>query len=189
MGLFDLFRKDEVTGTKVLVCALDARFNPLMEADGRVYKRFYPATATQLLSGIPELNEAIFRRYDVVHLLCEVSSEGVIAACSGATIAGKQLIQTCCDSNVKLLWIASDNKSDGYIKGFNARGQKINLVMTLDRKGPYFSLFLTNLLARMSTGEAMPVVWNELCPQVANSVHPDAPDSIFFAGRGAVRLR
>jgi hypothetical protein len=35
----------------------------------------------------------------------------------------------------------------------------------------------------------MPVAWNDLCPQIPGSAHPDAPESIFFAGRGGVRLR
>jgi hypothetical protein len=184
MGLLDLFRKDEVTGSKVLVCSLGPKFDDSLKSDSQVYKRFYPATTSKTLTGIQELTAALAQKFDIVHLLCDVSPEGAIAGMSGT-----ELIKKCCEADVKLLWIASNNLSDAYIKGFNARGQKINLVMIKDRQGPFFSPFLTNLLAKLSSGEAMPAAWNQLCPQVPSSVHPDAPEAIFFAGRGGVRLR
>lgn len=36
----------------------------------------------------------------------------------------------CCDSDVKLLWVASDNKPEGYIKGFKV-AKPLNLVMAI----------------------------------------------------------
>jgi hypothetical protein len=33
MGILDLFRKDEVVGAKVLVCALATRFDDLLKVD------------------------------------------------------------------------------------------------------------------------------------------------------------
>jgi hypothetical protein len=183
MGILDLFRKDEVTGSKVLVCSLGAKFDDSLRSDTQVYKRFYPSTTSTTFTSIEQLTAALAQKYDIVHLLCEASPEGAIAGLSGT-----ELIKKCCEANVKLLWIASNNLPEAYTKGFNARGQKINLVMVLDRRGPFFSPFLTNLLAKMSSGEAMPAAWNQLCPQVPSSVHPDAPDAIFFAGRGGLRL-
>ena len=41
MGILDLFRKDEVRGAKVLVCALDNRFDDLLKKDSEVYGRYY----------------------------------------------------------------------------------------------------------------------------------------------------
>jgi hypothetical protein len=183
MGILDLFRKDEVIGSKVLVCSLGPQFADWLKGDTQVYKRFYPATTSKTFSSMQALTAALAQKYDVVHLLCDVSPEGAIAG-----VSGTELIKKCSEANVKLLWIASNNPSDAYIKGFNARGQKINVVMIIDRRGPFFSAFLTNLLAKVSGGAAMPAAWNQLCPQVASSVHPDAPDAIFFAGRGGVRL-
>jgi hypothetical protein len=118
-----------------------------------------------------------------------VTDRGTIVDSNGKEITGTELIQTCCDQNVKLLWIASDNPSERYIKGFGARGKRLNLVMTLERKGPNFPEFLQKLLFRMFYGDTMPVAWNDLCPQIPGSDHPSMPESIFFAGRGGVRLR
>jgi hypothetical protein len=187
MGILGLFRgRDEVVKSKVLVCALNSRFADLVRADSETYKRCYPATTATTFSNIDELIKAITRGYDVVHLLCDVSPSGAI---DGSNIIGTELIERCCASNVKLLWVASSNAAEGYIKGFKARGKRLNLVMTIDRHGPQFSNFLEKLLTRMSSGDAMPAAWNELCPQVPGSSHQDSPDAIFFAGRGTVRLR
>jgi hypothetical protein len=189
MGLFDAFRKEEVVGTKVLVCSLDARFNPLMNSDSQQYKRIYPATAANVFSGIDQLMQGISQKYDVVHFYGDVSPEGTIADTAGKTMTGTQLIDACCNADVKVLWVASDNKAEAYTKGFDAKGKKINLVMTIRRLGPYFPLFLGNLLEKMAAGEAMPIAWVKLNPQGGDSVQPDAPECIFFAGRGKVILK
>ena len=187
MGILGFIRKkDVVVGTKVLVSAFDSRFADLLRADTEIYKRYYPATTATTFVDIYELMKAITQNFDVVHLLCDVSSNGAIG---GSEITGTELIERCSASDVKLLWVASSNDAEGYIKGFKARGNRLNLVMTTNRHGPKFSDFLEKLLARMSHGDAMPVAWNALCPQVPGSAHPDSPVTIFFAGRGSVRLR
>jgi hypothetical protein len=188
MGILDLFRKDEVFGAKVLVCALDNCFDDLLQQDSQVYSQYYRATTTEVLPTIQALLERLEQKYDIVHLLCDVTAKRTITDVSGGEITGTELIQRCCDQNVKLLWVASDNPAEGYIKGFGARGKRINLVMTLRRKGTNFSGFLQKLLSRVAYGETMPVAWNDLCPQIPGSDHADAPESIFFAGRGAVML-
>jgi hypothetical protein len=192
MGIFDLFRKnrdrDEVNGARVLVCALDNRFDDLLSGDSEIYGRYYRATTITLLPSIQALLECLEQRYDIVHLICDVTENGTIRDTNGHEITGTELIERCCDQNVKLLWSASDNPSERYIKGFGARGKRLNLVMTLKRKGPNFPSFLQKLLSQMAYGETMPVAWNDICPQIPRSDHPDAPESIFFAGRGGVRL-
>jgi hypothetical protein len=190
MGILDLFRKnkDEVNGAKVLVCALGNRFDDLLKGDSEVYGGYYRATTTIVLPSIQALLGHLEQKYDIVHLLCDVTENGTVTDISGHEITGTELIQCCCDQNVKLLWSASDNPAERYIKGFGARGKRLNLVMTLKRKGPDFPSFLQKLLSRMAYGDTMPVAWNDICPQVPRSHHPDAPESIFFAGRGGVRL-
>jgi len=191
MGFIDLFRrreKDEVIGTKVLVCAIDDRFAGFVNADAEIYGRYYPATTKAIFPGVGELMEAVEGGYDVIHLLCDVGPTGQIADSHGGTVTGEELIDKCCRSNVKLLWIASDNPADAYINGFKARGKRLNLVMTVQRNGPKFTRSLDQLLSKVSRGDTMPVAWNDLWPQVPGSAHPDAPDGLFLANRGGVRL-
>jgi hypothetical protein len=189
VGILDLFRKDEVVGAKVLVCALETRFDDLVKVDSEAYRRYYPAKDIAIFPSISGLMDAVGQRYDIVHLLCDVSPSCTIMDASGKEITGTELIQRCCDENVKLLWIATDNSPERYIKGFGARGKRLNLVMTLKRNDSDFQNFLRKLLFRMFYGDSMPVAWNDLCPQVPGSTHPCAPECLFFAGRGAVKLR
>ena len=190
MGILDLFRKnrDEVNGAKVLVCALDNRFDGLLKEDSEIYGRYYRATTTIVLPSIQALLGRLEQKYDIVHLMCDVSENGTITDTSGQEITGTELIQRCCDQNVKLFWAASDNPPERYIKGFGARGKRLNLVMTLKRKGPNFPSFLQKMLSRLAYGDTMPVAWNDICPQIPRSDHPEAPESIFFAGRGGVKV-
>jgi len=127
--------------------------------------------------------------YDVVHLFVDVSPIGLMVDASANEISGTDLIEKCCDSGVKLLWVASDNKPEGYIKGFKPV-KPLNLVMTIHRNGPAFATFLGQLLSRMSGGEAMPNAWAPLAPQAAGDPHRDRlPATIFSAGSGGARFR
>jgi hypothetical protein len=190
VGIRAWFGKDEIIGSKVLVCGLGSRFEGLVSNDSVIYARFYRFTTKTLFSTISDLTNAIGRQqYDIVHLFCDVPHTGSIADNEGNTISGTELIQECCNANVKLLWIASDNHPEGYIKNFKARGKRLNLVMTIVRNDPKFSDFLAKLLSRMFYGDTMPVAWTELAPQVPSTINTDSPGCIFFAGRGGVRLR
>lgn len=156
----------------------------------RSYSQFYPTPTESVFERAQELFAAIGKRYDVVHLFCDVTSDGNIIDVQGRETAATTLMQNCFDSDVKLLWLASENKPQGYIKGFKAGRNPLNLVLTLDRKGSSFSTFLEDLLRKMSAGETMPVAWVSLSPQDSNDPrNQDTPACIFAAGRGGVRLR
>jgi hypothetical protein len=189
MRIVDLFRRDEVLNPRVLVAGLDPRFEELVTMDSEVYRRFYTSTASALFPCIAELEAAISHRYDIVHLFCDVRQNGTIMSRENE-MSGTTLLQTCCDRNVKILWIASDNEADRYISGFNARGKRINFVMTLRRNGSKFPQFLDKLLFRMRCGDTLPVAWSDLCPQIpADKAHSGVPTCIFFAGRGGAKFR
>jgi hypothetical protein len=192
MGIKNWFVKrppDEIMGSKVLVCSLGTQFDELVQADAEVYKRFYPSTMTTKFSTLGELTQAIGRRYDVVHIFCDVPPNGIIVDAEHQTLTGTQLIEACCATDVKLLWIGNDNTPEGYIKNFKAQGKRINLVMTITRNGLHFSTFLDKLLSKMLTGHPMPVAWASLVPQAKGSWQEDLPGCIFFAGRGTAVLR
>jgi hypothetical protein len=190
MGILRLFgrKKDEVRGSRVLVCAVDDRFVDLLKEDSEIYGRYYRATTTAVLPGIQALLGHLEQKFDIIHLAADLTEAGTIRDVSGQEITGSELIQRCCDHDVKLLWAASDNPPERYINGFGARGKRLNLVMTLKRKGPNFPNFLKEMLSRMAYGDSMPVAWNDICPQIPGSEHKDTPESIFFVGRGRVRL-
>jgi hypothetical protein len=189
MGLLDAFRKDEVVGTKVLVCSLGPNFDELRKNDERIYKRFYPATTSVAAPTVAELKQAVGQRYDIVHVCCEVDAQGSIADGSGARMTGAELLEACVASEAKVLWIASDNFADPYNAGFKPKGLKLNVVLTERRLGPNFNLFLDNLLTKTSAGESFSKAWSVVSKPEGKSVQPDVPHTITLLGRGGVVLR
>ena len=193
LGIRDLFSKsgqDKVVDAKILVASLDPKFLELTKVDSNCYSQFYHTPTVVVCEGIQELLGKIGKGYDIVHLFCDVSPDGTITDNHGAKIVGTTLIQSCCNSDVKLLWVASENKAEGYIKGFKAAGNRLNLVMTVSRNGSKFPLFLEKLLSRMSMGETMPTAWVSISPQSPKDPRQqDSPGCILSAGRGGVKLR
>jgi hypothetical protein len=189
MGLFDAFRKDEVTGTKVLVCQLGTKFDEHSKSDLRVYKRFYPAASSATFTTVAELRGAVAHKFDVLHLFCDVGTDGVVSDASGDRISGAALLKSAVDADVKLLWIGNDNPQEAYDAGFKTKGVKINVVLTLRRLGSNTSLFLDNLLTKMTAGETLQKAWSVASSPEGKSVQPDVPHTVSSLGRGAVVLR
>jgi hypothetical protein len=189
MGLFDAFRKEEVAGTKVLVCQLGNKFDDELKSDLRVYKRFYRAASSATLTTVAELRAALGQKYDVLHLFCDVAADGAIADSSGGRMAGSDLLKAAADSGIKLFWIGNDNLQPAYDAGFKTKNIKMNVVLTLRRLGSNTSLFLDNLLTRMAAGDAFSKAWNVATHPEGKSVQPDVPHTISSLGRSSVVLR
>ena len=189
MGLFDAFRKEEITATKVLVCQLGPNFDEHLKSDLRVYKRFYPATSSVTFESIADLRSALAQKYDVLHLFCAVGNDGAIVDASGARITGAELLAAAAESDVKLLWTGNDNSQESYDAGFKTKGIRMNVVLTLRRLGSNTSLFLDNLLTQMSSGQTMSKAWDIATHPEGKSVQPDVPHTISSLGRGSVILR
>lgn len=189
MGIFDSFRKEEVTGSKVFVGQLTPKFEEHFKSDLRVYKRFYPAASGATFTTVAELRGAAAHKYDVLHLYCDVGAGGVISDASGDRITGTELLKAAVDSDVKLLWIGNDNSQEAYDAGFKTKGLKINVVLTLRRLGSNTSLFLDNLLGKMQAGETLAKAWSVASQPQGKSVQPDVPHVISSLGRGGVVLK
>jgi len=194
MGIFDAFRKEEVAGSKVLVCQLAGadlrpKFDEPLKSDLRVYQRFYPSASSAMFTTVAELRGAVGHQYDILHLFCDVDASGVISDASGDHITGTELLKAAADSGVKLLWIGNDNPQQAYDAGFKTKGLKINAVLTLRRLGPNTSFFLDNLLAKMAAGETLSKAWNVAAHPEGQSVQPDVPHTISSLGRGTIVLR
>ncbi len=192
MGIRDFFTKTPTKtddrGVQVLVCSLNPKFDNLLKADGEVYLRAYPSTVVTACGSIADLVQAM-KGKDIVHVFADVSPLGVVSGESETEFKGTDLIEAAGDADVKLLWIASDNKAEGYIKGFKPV-RPLNLVMTINRNGPNFTAFLSQLVSRLSNGEKMPVAWAALARQRADDPrHAQLPGTIFSAGRGNVIFR
>ena len=76
MGLLDVFRKDEVTGTKALVCIMGPKFEDARKNDEKIYKRYYPASTSAAVGSLAEFRQALGQRYDILHLFCDLDAQG-----------------------------------------------------------------------------------------------------------------
>jgi hypothetical protein len=176
--------------TRAVVCSLNARFDGLLAEDGLSYSSFFPSTIISACHNINELRMMIARGCDIVHVFGLVSDAGVITDDNGSSMAGTMLIQACCSGGVKLLCIASDTSREACIKGFSAGNKPLNLVLTLDRRGPLFGSFLAKLLAKLAAGKTLPIAWVEIAPQTVRAPeHNDLPATIFAAGLGGAVFR
>ncbi|HVI06826.1 MAG TPA: hypothetical protein VND65_00885, partial [Candidatus Binatia bacterium] len=66
MGIFDSFRKEEVVGSKVLVCQLGTQFDEHLKSDLRVYRRYYPSAANATFTSMAEVRGALAHKYDIL---------------------------------------------------------------------------------------------------------------------------
>jgi hypothetical protein len=193
MGLFDSFRKEETTNSKVLVGQLGTgqgtKYDDEQKSDLRVYKRFYPAASSATFTTVAELRGAVDHKYDILHLFCDVGAGGIITDASGDGLSGSDLLNSAVDAGVKLLWIGNDNPQEAYEAGFRTKGLKINSVLTLRRLGSNTSLFLDSLLAKMQSGETLAKAWAIASQPEGKSVQPDVPHTISWLGRGSVILK
>jgi hypothetical protein len=193
MGLFDSFRKEEITNTKVLVGQLGTgqgtKYDEEQKSDLRVYKRFYPSASSATFTTVAELRGALDHKYDVLHLFCDVGPGGVIADASGDRLSASDMLKSAVEAGVKVLWIGNDNAQENYDAGFKTKGLKINVVLTLRRLGSNTSLFLDNLLAKMQSGESFAKAWSIASQPEGKSVQPDIPHTISWLGRGSVILK
>ncbi len=164
-----------VCPTKVLVSAVSADdvLTSAADCDSQVYSRHYADVTNTPLAGDDSLVDVIKSRpFDVVHLLVNVGPDGGI----GQTHA-EQVLRTCAEMDVKLVFVASDNPTDVYISHF--KPGPYNLVMTLERKGEKFPAFLDALLSKMTLGKTLPTAWVELAPQTVGAPEHDALPEVF----------
>jgi hypothetical protein len=113
MSFRDWFRtrvQDEITGSKVLVCTLGTEINPLADADAAVYRRYYPSSETTTVATLADLDHVITQHPDILHLFCSITSSGDITDKIGGYMLGNDLMERCCDHQVKLLWIERVSK-------------------------------------------------------------------------------
>ena len=185
--LFGDVRRDTTRSSKVLVCSLGSRYQQSVKDDSNVYARHYRNVDLKTLSGIEDLLAAVGKGYDIVHMFCDLAPEGIVTD-QGETLLGRELVRKCRENDVKLLWIASENGADIYVKGFGTDVKSVNVVMTLSRNGVRFSAFLDKFLSRVSCGETLPQAWAALVPQAEGPWQQDLPGCIFVAGRPGARL-
>jgi hypothetical protein len=104
-----------------------------------------------------------------------------------ASVGGTPLRQFITDSGAAILVVGSDNPAECYMSvGRPSRSNQANLEMTLERKGPAFTTFFSQLFGQMMRGTTMLMAWVTLAPQNPNAQDPRLPEMIFACERGHI---
>ncbi len=113
---------------------------------------------------------------DVLMLYAHLQNDGCL---TGASNSLREIIHK---SRAPIVIVAAENEVSSYIAtGKRPGAGRANLVMTLNRNGPAFTKFYTQLFGRMFQGKSMAMAWVELAPQIPGLEHENVPGSIFAA--------
>jgi hypothetical protein len=143
------------------------------------------ALALQPVLGVPEKSTSVPPKCDVLFLYGDLKADGRIAS------TGMWLGELVRLSGASILVVATENPGAAYKAGKGPGYGRVNLVMTLSRRGDLFARFFVRLFKDMMRGTPMPLAWVKLAPQGPVPVHDELPDTIFgcMAGQVAFRAR
>lgn len=163
MKLFRRKRKDNIVfTTNVLVSAIgaDEKLAAMADCDAGIYEKYYVNVTNTPVSDAGALVDIIKAgAFDLVHVLANVNSDGTI----GRTRAAR-LLRTCARKDVKLVFFASENPCETYVTHCETR--RLNKILTIQRKGDNFPVFLDGFLGKMSTGTPWGTAWSDLRPPI-----------------------
>jgi len=182
-----------VRGTKVLVCSLGAETaGGFEDEDAKVYAAHYPNVEVAKGRRPDDFADSVARaRYDVIHLFCELDEGGDLCGGGGPPVDAGDFFEACRAADVKLLFIAAENRNEGYINMGRRRpeGIALDVVRTIGRNGESFTFFLGELLGRMSAGKTLAQAWVEVAPQSERAQQDmRLPATYCSVGRAAVLL-
>ena len=147
----------------------------LIQVDTRVLEPIF---------GVAEQSRFLPPKCDVLFLYSDISPDGRIES---SRMSLGDLVKA---SGATILVVASDNPGPAYVAG-NKTGNygRVNLVMTLARRGDLFPRFFVRLFEDMMRGTSMPLAWVRLAPQGPQAESAEFPSTIFACMAGQVSFR
>ncbi len=141
------------------------------------------ALALQPVLGVPEKSTSIPPNCDVLFLYGDLQADGRIASTK------MWLGEVVRASGASILVVAMENPGAAYNASKGPGYGRVNLVMTLDRRGDLFARFFVGLFGDMMRGTPMPLAWVKLAPQLPGRAHNELPGTIFGCMAGPVAFR
>jgi hypothetical protein len=151
-----------------------------LNSDLAIYRNRYREVRTEFVASFSGLSGAL-ENVDILHLYLSLDGNGEIVFPEERQ-PSTHLVEACRSAGVKLLIVASPNDPNAYLKGLNPREPRLNLMLTLDRKGELFSEFLDRLLHELAGGSYLPTAWTKLVPQAPGPWHERLPSSYLAVG-------
>jgi hypothetical protein len=139
--------------------------------------------ALQPVLGVAEHSTSVPPKCDVLFLYSDLSADGRIA--SSQMWLG-ELVRA---SGATILVVATENPGAAYNASKGLGYGRVNLVMTLTRRGDLFAPFFVRLFEDMKRGTPMPMAWVKLAPQGPVPAHNELPGTMFACMAGQVAFR
>lgn len=159
-------RKKKVSGTRILVAVLGDTKEMIDAADQdyNKYAVYYKNVERRRSMNAQEFLVLLSSEcFDIIHLHGRFDKRAVFQDSTGFQLRLRDVKRACEYSQVKLLWLASDN-SLHYLRDNPVLNQPpFHLVLTSSR-GDNFPKFLSTLLARIARGESVMHAWNSYVP-------------------------
>jgi hypothetical protein len=154
----------------------------LMGANGALLAE-QDARALQPVLGAAEQSDLTVPKCDVLLLYSDLSSDGRIANTK------MWLGEVVRASGATVLVVASENPGPAYTASKGPGYGRVNLVLTLSRRGEAFPRFFVRLFEDMKRGTPMPMAWVKMAPQGPVAERGELPSTIFACMAGGVRFR
>jgi hypothetical protein len=139
--------------------------------------------ALKTVLGAAERSTTIAPKCDVLFLYSDLSADGRIAS---TQMWLGELVRA---SGATILVVASENPGPAYSASKGPGYGRVNIVMTLARRGEAFPRFFVRLFEDMKRGASMPMAWVKIAPQGPVPEHNELPSTIFTCMAGGVRFR
>jgi hypothetical protein len=130
--------------------------------------------ALEPVLGVAEQSTSVPPKCDVLFLYSDLSADGRIA---GTQMWLGELVRAC---EATVLVVATENPGPAYNASKGPGYGRVNLVMTLDRRGDLFARFFVRLFEDMKRGTPMPLAWVKLAPQGPVPAHSELPGTMFI---------
>jgi len=166
--------------SSVLVASVGPGLSPLLDADFAAYSHRYAESRREALINAASLLEIVSSQFQIVHLLCRISADGLIIDEEDSKVPFAKVLDETYRRGTKALFLACDNPREAYVNGVKLSGKKMNVIMTLDRRGKAFTAFLFTLLSNLAEGRSMVQSWIKTVPPTDSS--SELPTCIFAAG-------
>jgi hypothetical protein len=154
----------------------------LKGADGALWAD-QDARALMPVLGVAERSTSFAPLCDVLFVYSDLSADGRTA---GTRMWLGDLVRA---SGATILVVASENPGPAYTASKGPGYGRVNLVMTLSRRGEAFPRFFVRLFEDMKRGTPMPMAWVKMAPQGPVPEHSELPSTIFACMAGGVRFR
>jgi hypothetical protein len=141
------------------------------------------ALALEPVLGAAEQSSSAIPKCEVLFLYSDLAADGRLASTQN------WLGDIVRASGATILVVASENPGPAYNASKGPGYGRVNLVMTLSRRGELFARFFARLFEDMKRGTPMPMAWVKLAPQGPVPEHSELPGTIFACMAGGVRFR